>query len=394
MLMAHKIALKPNNKQATYFAKACGVARFAYNWALTEWKQEYEAGGKPSQLSLRRKLNSIKKKEYPWMLEVTKNAPQMAIIQLGAAFKNFFAKRAAYPQYRKKGDYDRFTLTNDQFAIKDSHIRIPHLGWVRMCESLRFEGKIMSATISRTASRWFVSLTIDVPRESMPAACENQAAVGVDLGLSAFATLSSGEVVKGPKPHKSLLPRLRRLSKSLSRKEKGSNNRNKAKRKLAKLHARIANIRNNAIHQLTTQLTANYKTIGIEDLNVKGMVKNRCLSRSIADMGLHEFRRQLEYKAEMRKCQVVIANQWYASSKTCSSCAYKLPVLPLATRKWQCPECDKQHDRDLNAAINLEKLAVSSTASACGAPSDGAAALAAASHGVMKQEFNAKSTYV
>src|SRR3989338_6160764 len=142
MLMAHKIALKPNNKQATYFAKACGVARFAYNWALTEWKQEYEAGGKPSQLSLRRKLNSIKQEEYPWMLEVTKNAPQMAIIQLGTAFKNFFAKRAAYPQYRKKGEHDRFTLTNDQFAIKDSHIRIPHLGWVRMCESLRFEGKI------------------------------------------------------------------------------------------------------------------------------------------------------------------------------------------------------------------------------------------------------------
>ena len=394
MLMAHKITLKPNNQQATYFAKACGVARFAYNWALTEWKREYEAGGKPNQVALRRKLNSIKEKEYPWMLEVTKNAPQMAIIQLGTAYKNFFAKRAQYPQYRKKGTHDRFTLTNDQFAIKDSHIRIPNLGWVRMRESLRFQGKIMSATISRIASRWFVSVTVEVPKESMPAACENQAAVGVDLGLSSFATLSSGEVIKGPKPHKSLLPRLRRLSKSLSRKQKGSSNRTKAKRKLAKLHARIANIRNDAIHQLTTRLTVNYTMIGIEDLNVKGMIKNRHLSRSIADMGLHEFRRQLEYKAEMRKSRVVIADQWYASSKICSLCAYKLPTLPLSIREWQCPQCLKQHDRDLNAAMNLEKLAVSSTVSACGASSDGAAVLAAASHGVMKQEFNAKSTYV
>src|SRR3990167_7187932 len=161
MLMAHKIALKPNNKQATYFAKACGVARFAYNWALTEWKKEYEAGGKPTQVALRRKLNSIKKKEYPWMLEVTKNAPQMAIIQLGAAFKNFFAGRAKYPKFRKKGIHDRFTLTNDQFAVEGNRLRIPNLGWVRMRESLKHVGKILSATISRVADRWFVSITVD-----------------------------------------------------------------------------------------------------------------------------------------------------------------------------------------------------------------------------------------
>jgi len=153
MLRAHKIELKCNNKQATYFAKASGVARKAYNWALDEWQKEYTAGGKPTETALRRKLNSIKREIYPWMLEVTKCAPQMAIIQLGQAFKNFFAKRAKYPQFRKKGRDDRFTLSNDQFAVNDSRIRIPNLGWVRMRESLRFSGKITSATISRAGGK-------------------------------------------------------------------------------------------------------------------------------------------------------------------------------------------------------------------------------------------------
>ncbi len=130
-MLAHKIELKANNKQKTYFAKTAGVARFSYNWALNEWQKEYAAGLKPSNPSLRRKLNSIKRTEFPWMLEVSKNAPQMAIIQLGQAFKNFFAKQAAYPQFRKKGIHDRFTLSNDQFSVNASRIRIPHLGWVR-----------------------------------------------------------------------------------------------------------------------------------------------------------------------------------------------------------------------------------------------------------------------
>src|SRR5690606_16442132 len=147
MIVAHKIALDPNNVQATYFAKAAGVARFAYNWALAEWQRQYEAWKqdnslpKPSQAALRRQLNAIKREKFPWMLEVTKNAPQMAIIQLGEAFKNFFAGRAKYPQFRKKGKDDRFTLTNDQFSIDGCRIRIPNLGWVRMRESLRFAGK-------------------------------------------------------------------------------------------------------------------------------------------------------------------------------------------------------------------------------------------------------------
>src|SRR6185312_13748909 len=212
MLLAHKIELKCNNKQKTYFAKASGAARKAYNWALDEWQKQYAAGGKPTETALRRKLNSIKREKFPWMLEVTKNAPQMAIIQLGQAFKNFFAKRADYPSFRKKWVDDRFTLTNDQFAVNDSRIRIPHLGWVRMRESLRFVSKIISATISRAADKWFVSITVDAPGQLRTTANENQVAVGIDLGVSDFATFSTGKVIKGPKPHKALLCRLKRLS--------------------------------------------------------------------------------------------------------------------------------------------------------------------------------------
>lgn len=147
MLMSHKITLDPNNKQATYFAKACGVARFAYNWGLSEWKKQYSEGNKPTETAIRRQLNSIKGEQFPWMLEVTKNAPQMAIIQLGKAFKNFFAGRARYPQFKKKGRHDSFHITNDQFKIEDKKIHIPRLGWVKMREKLRFRGRIISASI-------------------------------------------------------------------------------------------------------------------------------------------------------------------------------------------------------------------------------------------------------
>jgi len=395
MIVAHKIALDPNNVQATYFAKAAGTARFAYNWALAEWQRQYEAWKqdnslpKPSQFSLRRQLNAIKREQFPWMLEVTKNAPQMAIIQLGEAFKNFFAGRAKYPKFRKKGVHDRFTLTNDQFSIDGCRIRIPNLGWVRMREPLRFNGKIMSATISRVADRWFASIAVDVPDQSHLPKAENQGVVGVDLGVSALATLSTGEPpIPGPKPHKALLTRLQRLSRSLSRKQKGSANRKKAKAKLARLHARIANIRQDALHKLTTDLTRRFHTIGIEDLNVCGMVRNRHLARSIADMGFFEFRRQLEYKAAMRGGQVVIADRWFPSSKICSCCGHKQEELPLSVRRWSCSICGVGHDRDLNAAINLKNYAVSSTVSACGGEGAGLGGDAKAKPAPMKQEVS------
>ena len=391
MLKSHKMALDANNKQATYFKKAWGVARFAYNWTLAEWKLLFEAGEKPTEASLRRRINAIKHEQYPWMLEVTKNAPQMAIIHLGQAFKNFFAGKADYPTFKKKGVHDSFTLTNDQFTVNGRQIRIPNLGWVKMRESLRFTGTIMSTTVSRQADRWFVSITVDT--EETPPPCESQAAVGVDLGVNRLASMSDGTLVEGKKPHKALLCRLRRLSRSLARKQPGSSHWKKAKRELARLHVRIANIRNDEMHKLTTEIASTYGVIVIEDLNVRGMMANHRLARALGDMGFHEFRRQLEYKSAMRGGLVIVADRWFASSKICSEGGYKMESMPLSVRSWICSECGTHHDRDLNAAKNLAKLAVSSTVTACGGEGSGAVRLDSVKPASKKQEFNVKNTY-
>jgi putative transposase len=396
--LAHRIRLNPNNVQATGLSKAAGVARFAYNWALAEWQRQYElsktdpALPKPSEAALRRQLNAIKRSTFPWMLEVTKNAPQMAIIHLGRAFENFFNGAARYPKFRRKGRDDRFTITNDQFRVEDKRIRIPKLGWERMRESLRYAGHIVSATISRHADRWYASITVDTPDDPQLPQAKNQGVVGVDLGIMTLATLSNGEKVMGPKALTTLLHKVRFLARSLSRKVKGSQNRAKAKLKLAKLHAKIAAMRRDCLHKLKTDLTCRFHTIVIEDLNVKGMLKNHCLARAIADMGFHEFKRQLIYKTARRGGLLIVADRWYASSKLCSNCGYKLASLDLGSRQWTCPACHVQHDRDVNAAINLRGLAVSSTVIACGGNCSDLACKCKMKLVPVKQESNGKKT--
>ena len=324
------------------------------------------------------------------MLKVTKNAPQMAIIQLGQAFRNFFAGRAKHPTFRRKGVDDRFTITNDQFQVAGRRIRIPHLGWVRMREELRFSGKIVSATVSRIADRWFVAITVDT-EDPPKRPAEHKGAVGVDLGVLALATLSTGERIVGPKALRRELRRLRRLSRSLSRKQKGSKNRAKAKNKVARLHARIANIRQDSLHQLTSDITRRFDVIGIEDLNLRGMVRNHHLARSIADMGFHEFRRQVEYKAARRGAAVVTADRFFPSSKLCSTCGVIQDEMPLTVRTWTCPACNTTHDWDLNAAINLARYAVSSTAYACGGQGSGGSHPTAVKPALLKQEVRVMS---
>jgi putative transposase len=322
----------------------------------------------------------MKEDQFPWMLDVTKNAVQMAIIHLGQAFKHFFAGIAEYPTFKKKGRHDSFTLTNDQFAIKGRKVHIPKLGWVRMHEALRFVGKVLGGTISRIADRWFLSVTIEIP-DPPNVLRENQTVGGVDWGVSAWATLSTGETIVGPKAYAAALKTLRQLSKHFSRQmeaakvcaglkpgepiPKGmhipwSQNMVKTQRRIARLHARIAQIRANALHQLTTMLVTRFDVIAIEDLHVAGMLKHHKLARAIADMGFGEFRRQLEYKAAQRGKTVIVVNRWYPSSKLCSACGYKMEKMPLAVREWICPRCQTHHDRDVNAAINLRTVAESS----------------------------------
>jgi putative transposase len=397
MLVAHLIRLDPNNRQRTYLSRAAGTARFAYNWALTEWGlwyAEWKANPNiigPNEGALRRQLNSIKRDQFPWMLEVTKCAPQMAIIQLGRAFENFFAGRARYPKFRRKGVDDRFSLSNDDVKLDAKRLRIPKLGWVSMREALRFTGPIISVTISRTADHWYASITVDSPHPTLPPA-DSQGAVGVDLGVSRLATLSTGESIEGPKALRRLLGSVRRLSRRLSRKVKGSANRTKARMKLARLHERISRIRRDGLHKLTTSLTRRFHTIGIENLNVSGMLQNRRLARAIADMGFYEFRRQLEYKAARRGGRVVVVDRWYPSSKTCSHCGCVIEILPLGQRGWICPGCGIKHNRDVNAAVNLMNMAVSSTVIACGGEGAGSAHTRQVKPSPVKQESNDKAS--
>lgn len=373
MIKGHTIELTPNNKQATYFAKACGVARLAYNWALAEWQNQYQADkvyrdncqkngiaidrtklNNPSQFKLRKQLNFIKKTKFPFMFDVTKCSPQEAIIQLGKAFDNFFKGRAKYPQFRKKGINDKFSLTNDQFKIIGKNIKIPNLGWVKLTENLRFNGKIMNGTIFKKGMKWFVSIGVEINETPKPLPRTDKA-IGIDLGITDLAVLSNGTKVQAPKPLKSKLKQLRRLSKQLSRKQKGSKNREKAKTKLSRLHYKISCIRKDFIHKLTTKLVKMYDVICIENLNVKGMVKNRKLSRAISDLSFYEFKRQLIYKANQSRKTIKEVDRFYPSSKTCSHCGFVMAKidLTLAIRNWQCPSCDTQHDRDINASLNI-----------------------------------------
>lgn len=374
MYKVHKVRLEPNNKQATGLSRAAGCARFAYNWGLDLWGRQYaefkrgERATKPTQLSIRRELNAIKRDEFPWMLESTKCAPQEAIINLGKAFDRFFKKQGNYPKFKKRGVRDSFKLSAGQFAVTSEdgvpRLRVPRVGLIRMSEAPRFDGELVSVTVSRTADKWFASLMFRVDNPT-PVLSASPSVAGIDLGVGELV-VSNGDRIQVPRAYRRAERQLRRAQQSLSRKERGSKNRQKAKAKVARLHYRTACIRSNWQHQVTTRLVRDHSTLAIEDLNVAGMVKNRCLSKSVSDVGFGEIRRQIEYKAAQSGTEVVVADRWFPSSKTCNVCGTRTKSLPLHIREWDCAECGTPHDRDLNAAINLRNLAVSSTVSACG----------------------------
>jgi putative transposase len=353
MIFAHKIALDLTQAQEAYCRKAAGTARFTYNWALAEWKTQYRNGEKPTAAKLKSEWNAIKHERYPWVDDVHKDANQQPFANLHTAFQKFFRHEAKYPTFKRKGQHDSFYISNDQCAIQGKRFRLPRLGWVRMREALRFEGKLMSAVVSRTADRWYVSFAVQ--RETVPTPCENQAGrVGVDLGVKHLAMLSTGQQIDGPKPLKAALRKLRRLNRQLARRTKFSANWQKTKAKLARLHARIAAIRQDALHKLTTSLTQTFQQMVIEDLHVKGMVRNRKLARAIGDMGLGMFRRMLTYKAEVYSTKIILADRWFPSSKMCRICGVLNEDLTLKDRVFGCVACGHTEDRDLHAAKNLE----------------------------------------
>lgn len=363
---AYNTELRLNNTQRTLCLKSAGVARFAYNWGLRIKQDEYKATGKsPSAIELHKRLNVLKQTDFPWMYDVSKCAPQEALRNLDRAFENFFRRvnageKPGYPRFKsKKRGIGSFRLTG-AIHVTQTHIQLPRLGRIRVKEAgyLPTAAKISAATVSEKAGRWFVSVHVE---EDIPTPKRNDTACGVDVGIAALATLDNGTQFANPKALSHLQERLTRAQRSVSRKVKGSQNRKQAVKRLARVHSRIACVRKDAIHKATTMITKSFGVIGIEDLNVSGMMKNHRLASAISDASFAEFHRQLDYKAAWRGGIVVKADRFFASSKTCSACGTKKDTLTLSERVFVCDVCGVTLNRDVNAAINLKQHTVSST---------------------------------
>ena len=356
MIKAHKIRLNPTPEQAVYFAKAAGTSRFVWNWALAEWNRQYEAGEKPTALKLKKHFNEIRREQFPWTWEVTKNASDQPFLDLGKAFTAFFEGKARRPRFKsKKRSKPSFYLANDQLELGDHRIWIPKLGWVNMAEKLRFKGKVAGARITKTADWWCVSIQVELP-DALPE--KKPAAVGIDVGLNRLATLSTGEGVENQAFLKTALKKLRQANKRLHRRKLGSKNREKARKQVARLHYRITCLRDDVLHKLTTRLANCYGIIGLEDLNLKGLLKNRKLARSFSDAALGRLVNLLTSKMEQRGGQVQKVGRFFPSSKTCHACGWKWEEMQLSDRVFLCqnPKCayyQFEQERDQNASLNI-----------------------------------------
>jgi putative transposase len=345
------------------FKRACGVARFCYNWGLAEWNRQYASGEKPSAYKLKKQFNAIRREFFPWTFDVTKCAVDTGFLNLAAAFVDFFRRvkngdaRKGYPRFKKKKRSPRsFRLDNERFKLDGYWLKVQKLSSrVNMTEPLRFEGEVISATISQDAvGDWYISVTVDV---APPEHKHERRSVGVDLGITTLATLSDGQRFENQEPLRSELRKLRRLNRELARRRKGSGRWHRTRQKLARLYRRIRRRRKDYIHKMTTKIAQTYQLIGIEDLNVAGMVKNHHLALSTCDAALGEIRRQLEYKAEWYGGQVVTIDRFFPSSKLCRECGQIKEELTLATRLFVC-DCGHVEDRDLNASKNIEAEAL------------------------------------
>jgi putative transposase len=359
MLKTHKITLDPNQEQIAMLHKCFGISRKAYNWALEKAIEIYKNGSITNQFELRKLFNQYKKSpDVSYILEVSKCVPQESIINLGVAFDNFFSKRANHPVFKKKGLHDSFKISSGFFKVVCKKIRIPKIGYIKMFESLRFEGHLVSVTISRKANRYFAAIHVECEDSDC---FENKSTetIGVDVGVRQFA-LSNEIKFDVPQNYKEVLEKIKRLQVELSRKIKDSHNYLRLKEKIGILYLKLKNIREDFLHKVTTQLARNYASIAIEDLDVKSMMQNEYYSKSVANACFYTFRTMLKYKTKKFGSTLFEVNRYFASSKQCCICNYKLEELPLNIREWTCPNCLTLHDRDINAAINLKKQAESS----------------------------------
>jgi putative transposase len=379
---AYRFALDPTPRQQRTLASHAGAARLAYNWGLylVQERLEQRRAGEDVEVpwtlpALRREWNRAKHEVAPWWAENSKEAYSSGLDGLARALKNWADSRAGrrkgrpvrFPHRKRKGrcrDACRFTTGAIKVLPDRKHVRLPRIGILKTHESTRKlarrlehgTARILAATITRTADRWFVSFTVEVQRTT-PASHGHDTVVGVDVGVRHLATLSAETIIPNPRALERSLRKLRRLNRQLARRKPSSKRRRQTRRRLARVHARAANLRRDALHKLTTTLATQHATVVVEQLNLAGLVQNRHLARALADTGLAEMRRQLTYKTSWYGSQLVVADPFYPSSKTCSACGWVKAKLTLAERTFTCDTCGLFLDRDLNAARNLAKLA-------------------------------------
>jgi len=381
VLQAYQFALDPTPRKQGSLASHTGAALFAYNWGLElvttrlNRRRAGEVVQVPSTLpELRWEWNRAKQQVAPWWAENSKEAYNSGLDALAHALKNWSDSRngrrkgrpVGFPRRKKKRRARvacRFTTGAIRVLPDRKHVQLPRIGIVKSHESTRKlarrlengTARILAATISRRADRWFVSFTVEIKR-AIPRGDHKPSVVGVDVGVRQLAVLSTGAMIANPRALEGSLRKLRRLNRELARRTPGSRRRRQTRRRLARAHTRAANLRHDALHKLTTALVTEHGSVVVEQLNVAGMVRNRRLARAISDTAMAKLRHQLAYKATWYGCRLVVADRFYPSSKTCSGCGWVRAKLTLAERTYTCEACGLVMDRDLNAARNLAKL--------------------------------------
>ncbi|MEK0178486.1 MAG: transposase [Oscillatoriales cyanobacterium] len=356
-MFALKRALKLNNNEATLMARHAGFRRVVFNFGLSLRTQMYSEG----KFTDSKVINEVKKvltnhvkkqPEFAWMNQLSSRVYQNALIDLKDAFSRYRSGKAGHPKFTTRRDGQSFTVDSSNGKVllsAGNTIKIPTLGTFRLYEALECGYVSQTFTISKEGSRWFVSFCLDAERLPVQ---QSESSVGIDVGINSFATLSTEQVFDAPKPLKQAKTKLATLQRKASKQVRGSQNQRKTYHKIRRLHARIARIRDNFLHKLTTYLATTFKLIKIENLNVQGMMANHKLAGAISDLGFYEFKRQLDYKCKMYGANLVLVDQWFPSTKICSNCGTKKD-MPLSVRTFDCPVCGICLDRDWNASLNI-----------------------------------------
>ncbi len=378
MKRAHRIGLLPTPEQEAAFGQHAGYARFAYNWAVSEFKAGLDVGEWLSERTLRPRWNRVKDIIAPWCRGLSQNAAKYAIIDFGQAADAWGAYRqrvkaghgtglrVGFPRFKRRKHEQGFRADNgpETVRVDGKTVILPKIGRVAMVEDLRFIGSIREVTVNRTAGTWFACFCIEDGQPVPPV--KDGPTVGVDVGVGTLAVCSDGRKVENPKALRTALRRLRRVDKAIARSRNGhgrnnhSNRRDRLYDKRRRIHARIVNVRNDNHHKATTTIAKCAGRVVVETLNVAGMMRNRRLARSIADAGMSGFLDKLEYKCAWYGAELVQADRWYPSSKLCAHCGWHNGDMSLSDRQWWCGSCGALNDRDGNAAENLKEWPSSS----------------------------------